>query len=41
LISFGFWGFLIGPAIVAFVVTLIRVLGRSDTLVNMNKILKN
>ncbi|TQV63014.1 MAG: AI-2E family transporter [Sulfurovum sp.] len=28
LISFGFWGFLIGPAIVAFVVTLIRVLGR-------------
>lgn len=28
LISFGFWGFLIGPAIVAFVVTLIRILGR-------------
>lgn len=28
LISFGFWGFLIGPSIMAFVVTLIRILGR-------------
>jgi len=30
LITFGFWGFLIGPAIVAFVVTLIRILGQQN-----------
>jgi len=29
LTTFGFWGFILGPAIVAFVVTLLRMLRRN------------